>query len=271
MTVLEQFGSFSNFKVADDSGCGIITAADAAYFPGAQILSASCLGKAPLAIFDAGMTEKQRAWCERRARVLDLPELIMPRSEKMWQTWNKPRLIRASPYRTTLWLDGDCIVVGDLNPLFERARSGPFGVKYPYTAYLCRNKEDLYRRFPVPIRIPEERSVNGGVLGFGTDKESQELLETWEAMVGEAARDSELRGLISDYDQGALHWAVQARQSTDLMVTHRGWNRFIWIPGRGGPEHFIQQLKLRPDDVVLHAVVRPKPWAVWGDLDALPE
>jgi hypothetical protein len=267
MTVLEQFGALGQFRVAEESGCGVITTADAGYFTGLQLLCATCAGKVPLAVFDAGLTVAQRAWCEaRRARVLAMPELAMPRTERMWQTWNKPRVLRASPFRTTLWLDADCLVVGDLNPLFDRARRGPFGVKYPYTAATMANNEELYRRFPVRLRIPEEQSANAGVLGFGRDKQAQELLASWEGMVVRAAGDPEIRALLCWEDQGALHWTIQAHGYTDAIVAQPGWNRYLWLPGRKGPEHFLQQLKIRPDDVVLHAILRPKPWKSWGEL-----
>jgi hypothetical protein len=222
----------------------------------------------PLAVFDAGLTAAQRAWCEGLARVLPLPELIMPRDERMWQTWNKPRRIRASPFRTTLWLDADCLVVGDLNPLFDRAREGPSGPRHPPIkgGFTMFNKEELYRRFPVRRRIPEEASANAGVLGFGHDAQAERLLASWEGMVLWAAGDAEVRGLLGWHDQGALHWAVQAHDSPDVIVDQPGWDRFLWLPGRGGAEHFLQQLKIRPGDVVLHSIIRPKPWKSWGEL-----
>jgi hypothetical protein len=269
MTVLEQFGALSRFTVPEDSGCGVVTTADAGYFPGLQILCATCVGKVPLAVFDAGLTPRQRAWCEARVQVLDLPQLLMPRTEDFWPAWNKPRLIRSSPFQTTLWLDADSFVVGDLNPLFERARLGPFGLRHSL-GWTRFSKEELYTRFPVPLRIPEEEGVNAGILAFGPDEKSKQLLDTWERMVLRAAEDAELRGLIQFHDQSCLHWAIQAVQYLDAIVTKPGWNRVLMLPGRGGPEHFIAQLKIRPEDVVMHAHFRPKYWRAWGDLDVLP-
>jgi hypothetical protein len=271
MTVLEQFRALCDFRVPEDSGCGVITAADTGFFPGIQFLCAACQGRVPLLVFDAGLTAEQRDWCAARVEVRDFPDPLVPRTEEMWPAWNKPLLFRHSPFRTTLWLDADCLVVGDLNPLFARAAEGPFGVPSQVSLYPRPNKEILYQKHPVPQRIPNDRIVNGGVLGFGSDERSARLLTAWEGMVCEAGRDAEVREAIGFHDEGALHWAVEATGSTEVCTPLVVWNRSTFAVGRGGPEAFLSRLKVKPGDVILHLVVRPKPWTTWGDLEAEAE
>src|SRR5208283_4500886 len=105
---------------------GVVTACDAAFFPGAQMLWFSLRGEYPLALFDLGLHPEQVAWCRGRMRVLPCGEGLIPRGVEGWQTWNKPCYIERSPFRCPLWLDADCLVVAPLEPLFVRAEQGPF-------------------------------------------------------------------------------------------------------------------------------------------------
>lgn len=266
MTALDRLRALCNFHIPENANRGIITAADDRYFPGVQMLTAACAGRVPLCIYDAGLSLAQRGWCVGRARVLEFPSPIMPRTVPLWQSWNKPAMFSHSPFQTTLWLDADCLLVGDPTSLFERAEAGPFGcgVTLPY---LRPNKEYLYERFPVPMRLPQECVVNSGVLGFGRDAQSQALLKAWSDMVQIAAHDEAIRNAFGYVEEGALHWAAETLSISDLCVRIAGWNRFVWTTGKDGPDAFVDRLKFKPGDVVQHLMIKPKPWKEWSDLE----
>jgi hypothetical protein len=270
MNILERFQALAGKREPVEAGCGVVSAADAGYFTGLQLLWAGCHPQAPLALVDLGLTAEQRAWCAGRMQVLAMPPLPIPPTVSRWQAWNKACYLRISPFERTLWLDADCLVVGDLRPLFARISQGPFGIVQPFGGRAWGNKEELYQRFPVSVRLPMKRSVNGGVLGFGADQRARALLDLWEQITTEAGRAPELRDYFVWCDEGALHWTAEKLGLLELGVDERGWNRYCFLPDRGGPAAFLERLTVRPDDVVLHVIIHPKPWRNWGALDAPP-
>ncbi|HEY5313826.1 MAG TPA: hypothetical protein VIK18_14960, partial [Pirellulales bacterium] len=104
----------------------VVTAADAPFFTGLQMLVASlrATNEMKLTVFDLGLTAEQAEWCRRQAVDLRLPErrdLIVPRGVDGWQQWSKPGLLRRVFRESSraLWIDADAMVVGGL--------SGPAG------------------------------------------------------------------------------------------------------------------------------------------------
>jgi len=270
MSVLERFRALAGGRAPVEAGCGVVTAADEGFFPGLQILWAGCQDHVPLAVIDLGLSAAQRAWCADRMQLLQMPPLVVPPTVPRWQAWNKACYLRVRPFERTLWLDSDCFVVGDLRPLFTRIGQGPMGVVQPFKVHTWVNKEELYQRYPVPTRISPERTITNGVLGFGQDPRSCALLSAWEGITAEVGKDPALQDWFGWWDEGALHWAVEKLEYADLVGEERGWHRFCFVPGRGGPDAFLSRLKIRPGDVVLHTMIRPKPWRDWGVLDAPP-
>jgi hypothetical protein len=206
---------------------GVLTAADATFFPGLQVLTASLGEAVPLAIIDLGLTDDQRAWCASQKSQLIRPAVLrMPRDVTMWQAWNKPFYYTASPFRQTVWIDSDCAVVGDLRVLFFELEMGPFVVRHWDVPYPQPNREALYQRFPVSLRLPPGDGINSGVIGLDQIRDA-DLLEAWCNLVDRAAEDPTIRSCISWYDDGALQWAFEATRRLDRVLPRHAWNRFV--------------------------------------------
>jgi hypothetical protein len=83
----------------------------------------------PVVFADFGMTQQARKWCRERGTLLTL-------SQKYKRNWfKKPRAILESPYKIVIWVDLDCEVRKDLNPLFLHADKGIGVTKDPYTPF----------------------------------------------------------------------------------------------------------------------------------------
>jgi hypothetical protein len=251
--------------------CGVITAADANYFVGFRLLAESLGGQAPLSVFDTGLTERQRAFARSRAAVLPLPPLLFPPASDpaMWPSWNKPAFFFHSPYRHTLWIDSDCLVSGDLAPLFRRiARGGPFVTSHwSYRDYPGGNRVELHEREPAR-RFPAYMNLNAGVVGLGRDPASRKVLDFWCYLVFQASRDDHLRSLIGWYDQGALHWALERAEAPAAWCDRRAWNCFHPLSFCDSSGDFFGRLGPHPGDVIVHAAGQPKYWLAWSDREA---
>lgn len=244
---------------------GIITATDANYFPGCHLLLSSVATQVPVCVVDLGLTLPQRRLCQRLGYICD-PDLVMPEQVPGWQTWNKPFFIAQSPFRYSLWLDADCLVVGDLAPLFAAIRQEPLLVRHwecPFYAF--SNYAELYRRFPVRRRLTPEQIPNAGVIGLALPRD-QELLRTWQFLVQQAATEPTVRGWICWYDEGALHWSLEALQLTHLPRAQPFWNRYC---SSNWPSD-LRELSYDERDVVLHFAGNPKPWSAWHSGLSLP-
>jgi hypothetical protein len=241
---------------------GVLTAADAGYFPGVQLLSASLGQAVPLAIVDLGFSVKQRQWCQSQGRhLVSSPTLRISRELHMWQSWNKPFYVRDSPFQQTLWIDSDCVVVGDLSSLGREVERGPFVVEHWVEPYVQPNHEDLYRRFPVSLRLPPGKGFNAGVIGLDIVRDA-ELLNLWCWLVTLAADDPEARSLVTWFDEGALHWALQAARRIDRLLPRGGWNRYMPSQSSDDPAAYVLAHTPLNDDVIWHFAGNTKPWRI---------
>jgi hypothetical protein len=239
---------------------GVLTAADARFFPGVQILSASLGDAVPLAVVDLGLNDEQRAWCRSQpSRTVQTIARRIVRDVPRWQQWNKPYFIAQSPFRRTLWIDADCVVVGDLAPLFEELDCGPFVAEHWDDPYLQPNAELLYRFFPVPVRTRAGQGLNSGVVGLDVARDVR-LLKAWRRLSGVALDSYAVRTLISWFDEGTMHWAIQSAMAIDRILPRPGWNRFMTSQPSADPIIFLLSLTRRPDDVIWHFSGAPKPW-----------
>lgn len=241
-------------------GYGVLTAADAGFFPGLQLLVASLGDDVPLGIVDLGLTAEQRDWCFAQKRYEILPRVgPMPDDVKMWQGWNKPYYMATSPFDRTLWIDSDCVVIGDLQPLFHEIEQGPFVIRHWDEPYPQPNHSSLYHRFRVPVRLPPGRGINSGVVGLKIDRDA-ELLEAWSGLVSHAAMDPTIRPLISWYDEGALQWALEETGTTERVLPWHGWNRFVRSQVTADPVDYVLAVSGQADDVIWHFSGIEKPW-----------
>lgn len=142
----------------------------------------------PVAIVDLGMSAQARAWCKERASVLDFDSdasYIKRREEfpeekrqdweeiygeTVWQArqawFKKPFAMLKTPFKTTLWLDLDCEVLGPLLPLFEML---------PESEEMGIVREPLIRQGN-PALLLGEVLYNSGVVLY---RQNSSLLTRW--------------------------------------------------------------------------------------------
>jgi len=248
--------------------CGVVTAGDDCYFPGVQMLALSVAGRCPLCVFDLGLGVQQRGWLAGQGvRVVEVMEsdLVVPSAEPMWQTWNKPAFLAASPFECSLWIDCDAFVVADLTPLFLVADRQPLVFRHPDPCFFQpKNSSGLYDQFPVsPRRVA--CGVQAAVVGVA-DGRDHGLLGEWQKACGRF-RCRDVAGLVKCWDQGALLWALEKLDLGFLAREAGGWNRFAWPAGSfglGDVKSFFDSFRPVLDDVILHFVGRPKYWVNWG-------
>jgi len=217
------------------------------------------------------MNDQQRAWCRRHEDTivaidrLTSDELAIPAEVPGWQTWNKALYIQRSRFARTLWIDADAIVVNDLKPLFKILACHPLAVVHPQRVTYRHNREELYQRHPVGTRLAMNMAVNAGVLGFAKHC-GFGLLEQYCKMT-DLARDQAVRELITWYDEGIYHWALQAAGLPWIIQHNHGWNRFVFpdlARWTRTPETFLNSLPILDIDVILHMTGPTKYWHRWG-------
>jgi hypothetical protein len=174
---------------------GVLTAADAHYFPGLLGLHASvqASGAYPVLCYDLGLTDEQRAEATRCAnlQVLELPpdplieELRQaargdPAPQKpgkrTWAIWICPLLIRAAPLHDVVWLDCDMLVLRGLEELFAMLDDGPVFTPETHAPALTPNDPELYRLLPIARSFdPGQPTVNGGVSAWRRGRDDHAL------------------------------------------------------------------------------------------------
>jgi len=227
------------------AACGIVTLADANYFPGLQTLYLSVQQSWPVPVtcFDIGLSAAQKELAARRYPALTI--LPLPASEdieavrrafsdagplakpgkRVWPIWICPLLIAASPYRRVFWIDCDVVVLRNLRGLFELLESGPVFTPENFAPDQTPNKPELYEL--LPIAHPFDRSspvVNAGVSGWDLERD-REALEAYIVPVRHASRDPRVASAISWWDQGCLIWAIQKTRLEHRVVPTPEWNR----------------------------------------------
>ncbi len=254
----------------------IITAADASYFPGVQLLWESIKGErncwhGDVNCFDLGLTREQTDWMAGKIarRVIDPSSGIsgMPQRVRGWQTWNKPFYFFHLPPGQYLWLDADCFVVGRVSEVlecvFEYVAEAPLILQHwARGRYLNPNSPELYRRFPVRSLFTPFQSVHANLVGFELPRDA-ELLSLWCYMVSVCAEDASVRRLVSWFDEGALHWAVQAAGRTGILVDRPEWDQ-TYTPSESTRKALLENLAEAPPGIIHFAYL--KPWEIWRAL-----
>lgn len=250
----------------------IVTACDEPYFPGFQVLAHGLKGW-PIFVFDLGLSERQRDWCHARGiELAEPPPEVVPRTIRGWQSWNKPFYLEASPYELSLWLDCDCVVVGSVAPLFEHVENQPLIMRHWDEVYANANKPELYEKRPVVGRFDSPRLLNAGVIGIRKGRDLDSAWYThWCRIICDAARDAELRELISFWDEGALIWALQAAGQTNLATIRPEWDRFMFSDPIASPVKLWADVAKGGEDVIWHFAGVQKVWDNWRIVDSLLE
>jgi hypothetical protein len=244
---------------------GIITSTDSKCFESFQLFNFSLKKsnpKIPLLVYDLGLSKKEIKWCEKnKINIKKYKNPIVSKKYFMWQTWNKPHYIFLSPFKYTLWIDCDTIIYKDLSDIFSKIKKDIFLVKdYFGVDDLLRNNDKLYEKYPVESRL--KVLPNGGVLGLcKTRKKDKKFLNNYLKITKKASKNKELANLLSWWDQGAIHWALEKSKNTDVVVQNRNFNDALYNTNYrpNSPKELFNELKTRSSTIV-HLGGSPKPY-----------
>lgn len=230
---------------------GIVTAADEHLFEDLQFLlrSLSQTNDIRTVVYDLGLTRKQAKWVAEKPNVLllSLPAFGEPlnRVRKMhwWQTWIKPLLIFEAPFDRVLWIDADCFVLGDLNPILDAIGNGPV-----LTPDFVDVETENHPRLVAALGEPRagvqcsSRTVNAGVVGLCKTRDYP-LLAAWAYGVDWIARNPAHRATVAWADQGILLWAVRHLGLSGHIRETSDWNQ----PSGNQPDLVTECMKRRRD------------------------
>lgn len=252
---------------------GVVTATDRNTFKGVQLLFRSLVGshRVRCLLFDLGMTPRQLAWAQRQPGLylmrVDLNRLPVPTQHVMWQTWNKPFYILQSPFRYTLWLDADTLVLGDLRPIVGLLEDGPFLT----TNNRCnKNAPILYERLGIAPCEDEDFVVNAGVIGFDTRRDWH-LMHEWGSLVHLAVHHPDnLVPHITLWDEGMLRVLIRRHRLAGIINPASRWNN-LQVDAFTTMEELLEAVRgpFRPGGhtAILHLCGTRKPFKVHEEFD----
>ncbi len=231
------------------------------YFEGFKILVES-INQYPIATFNLGLNPAQLAWCTSHGvNVLPCPALVMPKTVDMWATWNKAQFISNSPFSETLYIDADCMVCGDLTPVFDHISKQmlllrhPFWHRYPGGG----NAAHIYDETGVARRLL--CTINAGVMGFVLERDALFLTNVMK-MVQQAAVDPHVRKGLAYWDEGATIWTIESMGLDTTILERHDWNLFS--PKSVGCQSKAEWLaKVPRGGVIRHFTGIPKYWTNW--------
>lgn len=213
-----------------DKDIGFITASDSNVFSGVQVLFSSLKNKVNFICYDIGLNDQQIKWAEENG--LNLIKFDVNEDFKKidkWQTYLKPFYIDKSPFEYTVWIDSDCVVIGDFNKSELIINKKTFFIQHWLKQkFLKTNKKELYDSFPV--EISNHKYINAGVFGINK-KEDYELLKDWKDIIECGLRDNKILQLFCNWDEGALNWALQKHHKNNYVYNDYRYNCFsVFLP-----------------------------------------
>lgn len=225
------YNSFININPQKLNNTVILTAADSKYFIALSTLICSLhlthTSEQKIICINLGLTKKQIAWLKKyNVEVQDAPrKLLMPRSVKMWQTWNKPQYILqqiAYKHKYVLWIDADCAVLDNLR-FIENIVKQQF-VVFACTAAIfnlgieeaikCLKNNNSLDKFN------DGEHPNAGVCAFDLIRD-RDLLEKWASKINIIASKQDK---YKWYDQGALQEIIEELDETDKVICDIRYN-----------------------------------------------
>jgi hypothetical protein len=206
--IYKRFGRKKRIKIEDGS---ILCASDSRQFAALQMMLASVIlsHDVRITLVDLGLLPGHREWIEAQGvRVVDRPELIMGESVHLWQNWNKPLWFQFAETNKVLWIDSDCIIDGDLRPIFDAIDEKPIVMRDVFDRQgRIPNHDDLYKRFPI-AEHRRIRSLNNGVLGFDL-KRDEKIISFWKFITEWASEDETLKNCFAWFDQGTFIYTCE--------------------------------------------------------------
>lgn len=216
-----------------NANVGIVTAADSNVFDGLQILFTSINNKQNFLCYDLGLTEDQKQWCYINGLSLKLfPHLERERLSVIpnWQTYCKPWIIEASGFDYVLWIDTDCIIVGDIlaSPYILNKQTF-FTRHWINHNHIVQNNHKVYEKFPVPVFHKEY--INAGVIGANLkDNQTLNILKDWKRIIETCIQENvSFLDNFSAWDEGVLLWAIEHNEALDNITSDSRYNHFSAI------------------------------------------
>lgn len=248
---------------------GVLTAANSEYFDGVKLLFKSIqeTEKYPFRCINLGLTNAQLNWCRNNALKIielddDIPETILDSFKKKKKIssiiqqenllWIRPWLIAKSPFRDTIWIDADAIVLEPLEELFSMIEGGLVVFADANNPGDSPNKPELYKY--LPVNNVTDKYVNSGVLGIRKERDD-DLVYWWKYCVEKAAKSEDIRKYISWHDQGSLLWALHKTDRTDLISFSTKWNH----PPNGYDHKEVQKRKMYKKETLLQSIKEDHP------------
>lgn len=268
-------------KIKIHKDYGILTACSQKLFIGLQMLITSIVNfyDIHVLVYDVGMSSEQIAWCKKHPKVSVKPFKIPNYNKHITYAgaWFKSHYISSSPFKHTIWIDSDAIVIGDLRELIDLAHPNAFFTSdHTQLKESTLNQPKLYSY--LPIGIPYYRDIlpylNSGVLITHKNRDA-DILEDWRYCVEQACSVKEIAEAVSCWDQGALKWSLHKNRKLYLITADKKFNYPAKIRHYAYPStlesvtHWFNNM--RPDEpcVILHWMGSPKPWSNWGDFIGL--
>jgi hypothetical protein len=266
-----------------DPNCGFLSATDSRLFPGFQILYSSIILKhqTSVCVVDLGMEDDQRDWCRQQKNLL----IVKPKTEIFklhnqiydWQKFNKPYYFLFSPFKKTLWLDCDTIVLKDVSALFNMMDEDPVIC----SGFSKINKDEFIEDMDGHYDSPKNCYYpETGMIGINLEHDFW-LLRDWLWATLKAASDCRLLSNLRHVDAGCLAWALVKHDRIRSMLDSMTW---CWnaalMGGRDGRQFYPSAAEmLSTVDLdyhmasILHWKGFAKPFLFWGDriLNLYPE
>lgn len=273
-----------NARIKSEASEGIITLADANYFPGLVNLYFSVQESydVPIVCYDVGLSEGQKQWAKKYLKnlrinvipdnsIIDLikkypEESLAKKGKRVWPLWICPLLIQESPFVKTLWLDCDVIILRNLDMLFKKLDEGPIFTPENLAPHVTANKPELYEFLPINRKFSEvDALINAGVSGWHLQRDKC-ILNDYVFVVKQAFQDSDIKNSISWHDQGALIWAILNNGLEHRVERGWEWNlcikntsikniKFTWS------NEVLDELKQKvPEANILHWNGQRVPW-----------
>ena len=160
-----------------------------------------------VAVIDMGMDHHQKMWCTHQKNLIIINpnwrQFYLLWDQFSWR-WNKPVFFLLSPFRNTLWMDPDCVLLNGVSLLFRHLHEEPVFL----CDYLEEPKDDeLYELMPVPTLSSVRRYPRTGVVGLSWERDFY-ILRDWLWCVVCASKDQAIRDAVIDGGDGALGWAL---------------------------------------------------------------
>lgn len=208
---------------------GVVTACDSNFFNGAVVLWTALNNRVPLTIFDIGLKNHQwKFFIKNNINVITVDTSKFDKSLQGWQTVYKPFYLSRTPYVCTLWLDSDCIPIGDIHKLFCMIYTNFVVIKHCISPQFYRSN---HKQCYINNEIQHDESIdifNAGVIGYCKGRDAN-IIRDWCFVMRKYINEPHFRKYITWYDEGGLNYLKQWKPTLFNILSDRSYNRMIMI------------------------------------------